>query len=77
MAVEEDRPRQALADGEVNRSSGAWGERDGDRLAALSVHDERAVPPLEPEVLDVGTERLGDARPLSASSDAKAWSWAQ
>jgi len=43
----------AFADGQVDRPGGAWGERDGDQLAALTQHGQGAVPALETEIVDV------------------------
>jgi hypothetical protein len=45
---QEDRPRAPFADGQVNRSRGAWRERDGDDLPALAGDHECPVPALDP-----------------------------
>ncbi len=49
-----------LADGEIDGAGGARHERDRGGLVALAEDAERAMPPLEAEVLDVGSARFGD-----------------
>ena len=44
----------------IDRPGGAWGEWDGDHLAALTEHGQGAVPAFETEIVDVGAERFGD-----------------
>jgi hypothetical protein len=55
---EEDRSFAPLADGQVDRSCGARGGRDGDDLAALARDDQGPVPPFDAERLDVGAGRM-------------------
>src|SRR5262245_31735185 len=43
VAGEQDWSFEAFTDDEVDRPRGAWRERDGDGLAALAQHDQRAV----------------------------------
>ena len=64
LLSEEDRPLDPFADGEIDGPGGSRGERDGDDLAALAQHRERAVAPFEAERLDVGAERFGDPQPV-------------
>jgi hypothetical protein len=51
----EDRPREALADGEVDRPRRAGSQGDGHYLASFAQHRQGAVPPFEAEGLDVRT----------------------
>ena len=60
VGTAENRPVKALADSQVDCPCGAWGERDGDDLAALAQHGEGAVPALDPERNDVRADGLGD-----------------
>jgi hypothetical protein len=57
---EEDRALAALADCEIDRTGRAWGERDGDYLAALAHDGESSMSAFEAKRLDVGTGRFGD-----------------
>src|SRR4029078_11041155 len=50
------RPVQALADGQIDRPGGARRERNGDDLAALPEHGQRAVTALNPKLVDIGAE---------------------
>jgi hypothetical protein len=60
----EHRPLAALADSQVDRPGGPGGERDGDDLAALAGDDQRPVPPLQAQLLDVRAGGLGDPQPV-------------
>jgi len=55
---QEHRPAGTLADGQVDRPGGARRKRDRDHLAALAGDDQRPVPALEAQVLDVGAGGL-------------------
>jgi len=59
---QEHRPFGALADGQVYRPGGAWRQRDGDHLAALTGDRHRPVPAFQAQLLDVGTGGFGAAR---------------
>jgi hypothetical protein len=61
---QQDRAGRSLADGNVDRPSGPGDQRDHGRLAALSHDPQRAVAPLECEVLDVRRAGLADAQPV-------------
>ena len=61
IGAQEDRPVQALADGQIDRPGGARGEWDGDQLAALTQHGQGAVPALETEIVDVRAQSFGSA----------------
>lgn len=43
---------------------GTGRERDGDDLAALAHHSERAVSALDAERVDIGTESLRNPEPI-------------
>ena len=43
---------------------GALDERDGDQLAALAQHGQRAVPALKSKVVDVRGQGFGDPQPV-------------
>ncbi len=60
VVAEEDRPFEPLSDRQIEGPGSAWCEGDDDSLAALAVHHQGAVAPVEAELVDVGTERLGD-----------------
>jgi hypothetical protein len=64
VRAEENRPAHALADGQVDRPGRARCQRDGDDLAALARDDQRAVPALDAQVLDVSAGGLGDPQPV-------------
>jgi len=49
VATEEDRPVDAFADGQVDRTGGSRRQWDGDNLAALAVHSEGTVAALKAE----------------------------
>jgi hypothetical protein len=57
-------PGQVFTDREIDCLRGAWGERDGNQLAALAQHGQGAMPALETEIVDVGAERFRDAEPV-------------
>jgi hypothetical protein len=61
VAAQKDRAVDPFTDGQVDRASGPGREGDGDDLAALAQHGERAVASLEAECVDIGAERLGHA----------------
>ena len=54
---EEDRAFLALADCEIDRTSRARRERDGDNLAAFAHDDEGSMSVFEAQLRDVGTGR--------------------
>ena len=60
IGADEDRPAKAFADGEVDRSRRARGQRDGHYLASFSQHCQGPVATFEPERLDVGADGFGD-----------------
>ena len=62
--VNEARPVDAFADGQVDRAGDPWGERHGDELAALADNGEGAMAALEAEGVDVGADRLRDPQPV-------------
>lgn len=64
--AEEDRTLHPLADGEVDGPGRARSERDGRHLSALAPDPQRTVAPLEADVLDVGTQGLGDPQPVES-----------
>jgi len=51
---EEYWPFHAFSDGQVDRSRGAWRERDGDHLAALTGDHQGPVSALDAEGFNVG-----------------------
>jgi hypothetical protein len=55
---QEHRAAGALADGQVDGPGRPRRQRDGDDLAALAGDDQRPVPALEAQVLDVGAGGL-------------------
>ena len=57
-----DRPLDPFSDGEIDGAGGSGSEWDGDDLAALAQHRERAVASFEAEGFDVGAERFGDTQ---------------
>ena len=59
VVAEEDRPVEPLTDRQIEGPGSAWCEGDGDGLAALAMHHQGAAAPVEAELVDVGTERLG------------------
>ncbi len=63
-AVTENRAGAVFPDGEIDRPCGSWRERDRHRFAALAMNNECAVPALEAELFDVGTDRFGPAEPV-------------
>src|SRR4029077_12017097 len=71
---QEDRPRAAFADGQVDRSRGTRRERDGDDLPALAGDHQRPVPALDAHGLDVGAGGFGNRSPLRASREISACS---
>jgi hypothetical protein len=58
VAVTQDRAAAAFPDGEIHCSRRAWGEWDGDGLAALAMNDQRPVSAFETEEFDVGPDRF-------------------
>jgi hypothetical protein len=71
VSSDEDRTPDTLTDREVERPGGPRGQRDGDGLAALAVHQQGPVSSLEAEMLDVGTERLGDPQTVQRQERAQ------
>src|SRR6476661_9018701 len=61
---QEHRPFGALADGQVDRPSGARRQRDGDDLAALAGDGQGPVAALDAQSLDVGAGCFGDPQPV-------------
>ena len=59
VGVDEDRPVEPFADGQIDRSGDTWGERHRDQLAALAQHGQGAVAAFLAEGFDVGADRLG------------------
>ena len=49
----EDRSREPLADGQVDRPGGTRGERDGDNFAPFAQHGQSSVPSFQAQGLDV------------------------
>jgi hypothetical protein len=74
IGTEEDRPFQALADGQVDRPRGAGCQRNGDDLAALARDNKSPMPALDAQVLDAGACGSETRSPLSASSEISACS---
>jgi hypothetical protein len=64
VGAEEDRTVHTFADCQVDSTGDAWRERHRHQLAALAQHRQRAMPTLETERLDVGTDRFGNAQPV-------------
>jgi hypothetical protein len=71
VASHQDRPLVAFTDREVNRSSGAWHERDHGRLVALAGDAQCAVSAFEAEILDVGGACFCDAQTVEAEQDGE------
>ena len=63
----EDRSVAALSDRQVDGPGRPGRQGDGDDLASLAQDRERAVPSLQPKILDVGAEGFGDPQPVEAS----------
>ena len=61
IGANEDRPAEAFADGEVDRSRRARGQGDRHYLASLSQHCQGPVATFEPERLDVSADGFGDS----------------
>jgi hypothetical protein len=57
-------PIDAFPDGQVDGSGGARRERDGDDLAALAQHSQRAVAALGAQRFDIRAERFTDLQPV-------------
>ncbi len=66
ITAAKDRPVAALTDGEVDGPSHSGNERNECRLVALADDPQGAVATLEPKVLDVGTARFVDSKPVHA-----------
>jgi hypothetical protein len=64
VGSDEDRPVAAFADRQVDGSGRPRCERHGHDLASLAHDGERAVSPLQPEVLDGGADGFGDPQPV-------------
>jgi hypothetical protein len=60
----------ALADGQVDRPRRAWRQWDSDDLAALAGDDQRPVPALDTQRLDVGTGGFGGPQAVQGLSAA-------
>jgi hypothetical protein len=75
FGAQEDRAVEALADGQIDRAGAARRERGGDDLPALAPHGQRAVPALDPQLVDLGAEGFGDAQriPSSRRKDSSRW----
>ena len=61
---QEDRTLDALTDRAIDRPRRPRRERNANHLAALSPHHQCPVTALDAQVLDVGSERLGDPQPV-------------
>jgi hypothetical protein len=64
VRADEDRPVAAFADHEIDGPSRPGRQGDGHDLAALTHNGERAVAALEPQVLNIGADRLRDSQPV-------------
>ena len=64
VGSDEDRPVAAFAHREVDGPGGAGRQRDGHHLASFAQDRQRAVPPLQPQVLDVGADGFGHSQPV-------------
>lgn len=71
----DDRSLVAFTNRQVDGAGRSWHQRDHRWLVAFPDDVERAVTPLEAQVLDIGPARLGDAQSMSPSSTASA-AWA-
>ena len=60
VPTQEDRALHPLADGQVERTRSARGERDDDDLAPFPQHSQGAMAAFHAECRDVGAERLRD-----------------
>lgn len=76
VAAKEDRPLDPLTDRQVDGTGGAWGELDGDDLAALSGMVRVRCPAFEAELVDVLPSASETGSPLMASSYTSACSLA-
>jgi hypothetical protein len=65
---EEDRTFHPFPDRQVDSPGNAWSERHRHQLAALAQHGQRAMSTLQPEGLDVGTDRLRHAQPAQPTA---------
>jgi hypothetical protein len=63
-SADEDRPFAAFTNCEVDGPRRPGREGDRHDLAAFAQNPERAVSPLQPEILDVGADGLGDPEPV-------------
>src|SRR5919106_2092690 len=61
---EEDRPVAALADHEIDGPGRAGRQGNGHNFASLAPDRERAMAPLQAQVLDVGADGFGDWQPV-------------
>ena len=64
IPIEEHWSFVAFTDTQVNGTSGAGRQWDGDDLATLPGDGQSAVPAFNTEVFDVSIERLGDPQPV-------------
>jgi hypothetical protein len=64
VPTSQDRAFVSLADGQVDRPSGAWNERDRGRLVPLAGDPRDPMATLNRQVLDVGPARLADPQPV-------------
>lgn len=62
--AEEDRTLEPVPDGEIDGTSRSRRERDGHDLAALPADQQHPVAPFETEILDVGSQRFRDPKPV-------------
>lgn len=74
VATAENRALATLADCKVDGAGGAWGDGDGDDLAALAHDGQSSMSPLEAECLDIGTGRLRDPQSVERENERRACS---
>jgi hypothetical protein len=58
--IQEDRPRFPFTDVEIERSRWSRRQRNRDGLIPLSMDEQRAVPSVDVEVVDLGAKGLGN-----------------
>jgi len=63
-SIEEDGAFVSFADGEVHGAGGAGCEGNDDGLAALALHSQGVMAPLETKITDVAVQRFGDSEPV-------------
>ena len=58
ISVQEDRSLGTFTDTQVDGPGGAGSKGDGDDLGALAADGQGPMPPLQPEMFDVGAKRF-------------------